>query len=158
MPGLTAKVFRTWRTTRTVQEYLDRSKVGKEDPEHVKKYEAKMANLEAAKIANHKRKIPANFKERVAKKEVTLRELEGTLKEKIAQGKKTDALAKRIDKARLDIDLTRKTEEYNLGTSLKSYVDPMVYVKWANKVDFDLEKFYPKTLRMKFSWALERRS
>lgn len=158
MPGLTAKVFRTWRTTRTVQEYLDRSKVGKEDPEYVKKYEAKMANLEAAKIANHKRKIPVNFKERVAKKEVTLRELEGTLKEKIAQGKKTDALAKRIDKARLDIDLTRKTEEYNLGTSLKSYVDPMVYVKWANKVDFDLEKFYPKTLRKKFSWALERKS
>jgi DNA topoisomerase-1 len=158
MPGLTAKVFRTWRTTRTVQEYLDRSKVGKEDPEYVKKYEAKMANLEAAKVANHKRKIPVNFKERLAKKEAMLKELEGTLKEKIAQGKKTDALTKKIDKAGLDTDLTRKTEEYNLGTSLKSYVDPMVYVKWANKVDFDLDKFYPKTLRKKFSWALERKS
>jgi DNA topoisomerase-1 len=158
MPGLTAKVFRTWRTTRTVQEYLDKSKIGKEDLEYVKKYEAKMANLEAAKVANHKRKISVNFKERLVKKEVILRELEGALKGKIARGKKTDALAKRIDKARLDIDLTRKTEEYNLGTSLKSYVDPMVYVKWANKVDFDLDKFYPKILRKKFSWALERKS
>jgi DNA topoisomerase-1 len=158
MPGLTAKVFRTWRTTKTVQEYLDRSKARKEDPEHVKKYEAKMANLEAAKVANHKRKIPANFKERLAKKEAALKELETALKEKIAQGKKTDALVKRIDKAKLDADLTRKTEEYNLGTSLKSYIDPMVYVKWANKVNFDLDKFYPKTLRKKFSWALERKS
>jgi DNA topoisomerase-1 len=157
MPGLTAKVFRTWRTTKTVQEYLDRSKVGKEDPEYVKKHEAKMANLEAAKVANHKRKIPANFNERLAKKEATLKELEATLKEKIAQRKKTDALVKRIDKARLDTDLTRKTEEYNLGTSLKSYIDPIVYVKWANKVDFDLDNFYSRTLRKKFSWALERK-
>jgi DNA topoisomerase-1 len=157
MPGLTAKVFRTWRTTKTVHEYLDRSKARKEHPEYVKKYEAKMANLEGAKVANHKRKVPAKFNERLAKKEATLKELEATLKEKTAQGKKTDALVKRIDKARLDIGLTRKTEEYNLGTSLKSYIDPMVYVKWANKVDFDLDKFYPKTLRKKFSWALERK-
>ena len=157
MPGLTAKVFRTWRTTKTVQEYLDRSKARKEHPEYVKKYEAKMANLEGAKVANHKRKVPANFNERLARTEAALKELEATLKEKTAQGKKTDALVKRIDKARLDIGLTRKTEEYNLGTSLKSYIDPMVYVKWANKVDFDLDKFYPKTLRKKFSWALERK-
>jgi hypothetical protein len=27
-------------------------------------------------------------------------------------------------------------------------------VRWAEKVYFDLEKFYPKTLRKKFSWAL----
>jgi DNA topoisomerase-1 len=158
MPGLTAKVFRTWRTTKTVQEYLDRSKVVKENPEYAKKHEAKMANLEGAKVANHKRKTSANFNERLAKKEGALKELEAMLKEKIAQGKKIDALVKRIDKARLDTDLTRKTEEYNLGTSLKSYIDPMVYVKWANKVDFDLDKFYPKTLRKKFSWALERKS
>jgi len=28
-------------------------------------------------------------------------------------------------------------------------------VQWAQKVDFDLEKFYPATLRKKFSWALQ---
>ena len=47
------------------------------------------------------------------------------------------------------------TKEYNLVTSLKSYIDPTAYVKWAKKVDFDLEKFYPKTLRKKFSWAIK---
>jgi len=44
-----------------------------------------------------------------------------------------------------------------LGTSLKSYIDPTAYVKWAKKVKFDIEKFYPKTLRSKFSWALQQK-
>jgi len=50
--------------------------------------------------------------------------------------------------------LMRETQEYNLGTSLKSYINPDVYVQWAAKVDFSLEKFYPATLRKKYSWAL----
>jgi DNA topoisomerase-1 len=50
--------------------------------------------------------------------------------------------------------LTRETKEYNLGTSLKSYIDPTAYTKWAKKVKFDITKFYPKTLQKKFSWAL----
>jgi len=52
--------------------------------------------------------------------------------------------------------LTKKTKEYNLGTSLKSYIDPRVYVEWAAKVDFSLEKLYPKTLQKKFLWALSK--
>jgi len=76
------------------------------------------------------------------------------LEQKKAEDKKTASLETRIEKARLDIQLTRPTKEYNLGTSLKSYIDPTAYVEWARKVDFDLEKFYPATLRKKFSWAL----
>jgi DNA topoisomerase-1 len=154
MPGLTAKVFRTWRCTKTVKEELAKSPVTKEAPVYVKTYAAKMANLKVAEVANHKRKISPNFDERLAKKEAKLKEMEAQLKQKKAEGKKTEALTKRIEKARLDIALTKQTKEYNLGTSLKSYIDPMAYVKWAEKVGFDLEKFYPKTLRKKFSWAL----
>jgi len=154
MKGLTAKVFRTWRCTTTVDEYLNGCKTKKEDPEHRKKFCAKKANLEAAIVANHKRKIPANFDERLAKKEAGLKELENDLKEKVEQGKKTEALLKRIEKNKLDVELTKATREYNLGTSLKSYIDPMTYVRWANNVEFDLDKFYPKTLRNKYSWAL----
>ncbi len=156
MKGLTGKVFRTWRCTTTVEELLKSCEIKKEDLEHMKKFCAKMANLEAAKVANHKRKIPANFGERLTEKETKLEELEVTLKVKAEQGKKTEALLKRIEKTRLDIKLARETKEYNLGTSLKSYIDPMAYAKWANHVDFDLEKFYPKTLRNKFSWALKK--
>ena len=154
MEGLTAKVFRTWRCTQTVRRSLEGCKVKKEDADYVKQFCAKMANLEAAKIANHKRKIPPNFDERLKKKEARVKELELKLKEKEKEGKKTEAFARSLEKTKLDVKLTKETQEYNLGTSLKSYIDPMVYVKWANRMDFPLDKLYPKTLRKKFSWAL----
>jgi len=157
MPGLTAKVFRTWRCTATVKEELEKSGVTKHDPDYRKSFAAKMANLKVAEVANHKRKIPPTFDDRVAKKEARLKELKAKLEEKKAEGKKTETFAARVEKARLDLDLTKQTKEYNLGTSLKSYIDPAAYVKWAKKVDFNLEKFYPKTLQKKFSWALQTR-
>jgi DNA topoisomerase I len=157
MPGLTAKVFRTWRCTTTVKEELEKNTVTKKDPDYKKSYAAKMANLKVAEVANHKRKIPPTFDQRLEKKETSLKTLQENLKVKKTEGKKTETLEKRIEKTRLDLELTKKTKEYNLGTSLKSYIDPMAYVKWAKKVDFDLEKFYPKTLRKKFSWALQTR-
>jgi DNA topoisomerase-1 len=156
MNGLTAKVFRTWRTTQVVKKYLDNCGVKKEDAEYMKVFQAKMANLEGAKVANHKRMIPANFNERLGKKEARLKELEAQLEEKTKQGKKIDTVLNRIEKTRLDIELAEKTKEYNLGTSLKSYIDPRVYTEWAAKVDFNLEKLYSKTLRKKYSWALRK--
>ena len=156
MPGLTAKVFRTWRCTKTVKEELEKNRVKKEDPVYVKTHAAKMANLKVAEVANHKRKIPPTFDERLAKKEARLKELEATLQQKKKEGKKTEAAQARVEKAKLDLELTKLTKEYNLGTSLKSYIDPTAYVKWAKKVKFDLEKFYPATLRKKFSWALQQ--
>ncbi len=155
MPGLTAKVFRTWRCTKTVTEELAKSGVTKDDPDYQKLFAAKMANLKVAEVANHKRKIPPTFQDRLAKKQERLKELEEQLTAKKAEGKKTESLETRIAKAKMDIELTKRTEEYNLGTSLKSYIDPMAYVKWAKKVKFDIEKFYPTTLRKKFSWALQ---
>ncbi len=155
MPGLTAKVFRTWRCTKTVTEELAKSGVTKDDPEYKKLFAAKMANLKVAEVANHKRKIPPTFQDRLAKKGEHIKELEAQLAQKKAEGKKTESLEIRVAKAKMDIELTKRTEEYNLGTSLKSYIDPMAYVKWAKKVKFDVEKFYPTTLRKKFSWALQ---
>jgi DNA topoisomerase-1 len=156
MSGLTAKVFRTWRTTKAVKEYLDLCHIKKEDPEHVKVFHAKMANLKGAEIANHKRKVPNNFEERLAKKEAKLRQLELDLEEKRKQGRRIDAILNRIEKIRLEIELMKNTKEYNLGTSLKSYIDPSVYVKWTAAVDISLEKIYSKALRRKFSWALKK--
>jgi DNA topoisomerase-1 len=156
MDGLTAKVFRTWRTTKVVKKYLDHCDVNKEDTEYVKLFHAKMANLEGAKVANHKRMVPANFDERLAKRKARLKELGLQLDEKREQGKKTDATINRIEKAKLDIELAEKTKEYNLGTSLKSYIDPRAFVEWASRVSFNLEKLYPKTLRNKYSWALKK--
>jgi DNA topoisomerase-1 len=156
MEGLTAKVFRTWRCTQTVKKNLENCKVCKEDEDYKKQYCAKIANLEAAKIANHKRKVPLNFEERMKKKEARVKELDVKLREKEAEGKKTASIERTLEKTKLDVKLTRQIAEYNLGTSLKSYIDPAVYVRWAKELDFPLEKFYPKTLRKKFSWALNK--
>ncbi len=155
MPKLTAKVFRTWRCTKTVREELEKSGVVKEDPDYKKVYAAKMANFKVAEVANHKRKVPPTFEKSLAKKEANLKAFEQQLEVKKASGKKTESLENRIEKANLDIQLAKLTKEYNLGTSLKSYIDPTAYVKWAKKVKFDVEKFYPQTLRNKFSWALK---
>ena len=102
MPGLTAKVFRTWRCTKTVKEELEKSGVKKEDPDYLKVYAAKMANLKVAEVANHKRKIPPTFQDRLAKKQEHLKELEAQLEAKKAEGKKTESLetANRESKAR----------------------------------------------------------
>jgi DNA topoisomerase-1 len=154
MPGLTAKVFRTWRCTKTVKEELEKSGVKKEDPEYVKAYAAKEANLKVAEVANHKRKIPPTFDDRIAKKEERIKELRGQLAAKKTEGKKTESLEARIKKAELDLRFSVEAKEYNLGTSLKSYIDPTAYAKWAKKIKFDLTKFYPKTLQKKFNWAL----
>ena len=157
MPKLTAKVFRTWRCTKTVREELEKSGVVKEDPDYKKAYAAKMANFKVAEVANHKRKVPPTFDQNLAKKEAKLKEFEAQMLVKKAAGKKTETLENRIAKAKLDLELYKLTKEYNLGTSLKSYIDPTTYVKWAKKVKFDIEKFYPQTLRNKFSWALQNR-
>jgi DNA topoisomerase-1 len=158
VPKLTAKVFRTWKCTKTLKEELDKSGVTKVDPEYKKSYAAKMANLKVAEVANHKRKIPPTFDDRLKKKEENLKTLQLQLKAKKAEGKKTESIETRIEKAKLDFELTHLTREYNLGTSLKSYIDPQAYVKWAKKVKFDIIKFYPTTLRNKFNWALQDKS
>ncbi|MEM2102393.1 MAG: DNA topoisomerase I, partial [Candidatus Bathyarchaeia archaeon] len=53
----------------------------------------------------------------------------------------------------LKVKETEETKEYNLRTSLKSYIDPRVYYRWGKKVDFDWKLYYPKTLQRKFSWV-----
>jgi DNA topoisomerase-1 len=157
VPKLTAKVFRTWKCTKTVKEELEKSGVTRAAPDYKKTYAAKIANLKVAEVANHKRKIPPTYEKRVADKEQKLKDMKALLEVKKKEGKKTLSLETRIERAKLDLELTKLTKEYNLGTSLKSYIDPTAYVKWAKKIKFDIEKFYPKTLRSKFSWALQQK-
>lgn len=50
--------------------------------------------------------------------------------------------------------MAAKTRTWNLGTSLKSYIDPRVYYRWGRKIDYDvLGQYYPTTLQRKFAWV-----
>lgn len=47
-----------------------------------------------------------------------------------------------------------KNRDWNLTTSLKSYIDPRVFYRWGQQVGYDvLERYYSTTLRRKFSWV-----
>ncbi len=60
------------------------------------------------------------------------------------------------DKLKAQTVIATKTRTWNLGTSLKSYIDPRVYYQWGQQVEYDvLECFYPKKLRQKFAWVKE---
>jgi len=239
MAGLSAKVFRTCYASEAVETNLKKAPVKLEDPEYVKKHAATMANLEAAKVCNHRRTIRKTWQSSLEKKKdrlktlknrakdaqdelrqkiedwkekdsERLREQEEKLKdmqaklsahrrqlaEKKQQGKSTRALKRRIsfdrkavtrqkqrlkllkpkheermkklgqrlesrmqrDKAaiaklKLRIAAQKETRDYNLGTSLKSYIDPRIYYKWGKQVDYDWKQYYSKALQRKFSWV-----
>ena len=108
MPKLSAKVFRTWKCTTTLEaslkDALDKKEVTKESPDYKKTYYAKMANYEVAVVANHKKKVPPTFDQRLEKKEANLKSLQDQLVAKKAAGKKTESLETRIDKAKLDLN------------------------------------------------------
>ena len=58
-----------------------------------------------------------------------------------------------IEKATLQVEAYELTRDYNLGTSLKSYVDPRVYFNWGREIEYDWKDYYSNTLIKKFSWV-----
>jgi DNA topoisomerase-1 len=238
MTGLSAKVFRTLYASDAVKTKLDKTAVEPGEPEYVKKYVAKMANLEAAKVCNHKRTIPKRWKASLEKKKDRIKvvkqrartaqakikrktkdqdkryrmrlkkqeenlsaavekieEITRQLEERQKQGKSVKALTKRLrskrkviartrqrikdlkakhkermnkqkqrlemrkqrdkatlEKANLNITIQEETRDYNLSTSLKSYIDPRIYYEWGKQVAYDWKQYYPKSLHKKFSW------
>jgi DNA topoisomerase-1 len=47
----------------------------------------------------------------------------------------------------------RLGKNWNLGTSLRNYIDPRVSVEFCRKVNYDWKAYYPKSLITKFAWA-----
>jgi len=81
---------------------------------------------------------------------------------KIASAERKVTLAQvRLDKAQHALGKLKaqalvagKNRNWNLTTSLKSYVDPRVFYRWGQQVDYDvLGRYYSTTLRRKFSWV-----
>jgi len=146
MQGLTAKVFRTYHASEVAKNSLEKANVSPSQPLVVKKYAATMANLEAAIVCNHKRKPPKNWKESLAKKIERFDAIKNS-------PKKTKSQVERVQALRLKIQEMKATRDYNLRTSLKSYIDPRIYYHWGKSIDFDWKLYYPKTLQNKFSWV-----
>ena len=148
--GLSAKVFRTHLATRTVMDYLKKHDDIREESPNQKIYHAKMANLKAAKMCNHKRTIPKTFEASLEKKRETLK----NAKKKVAKTEKQKERKKeRIERLKLQIDLYEKTRDYNLGTSLRNYIDPRAVKAWMDETDTQWKKLYTAALQKKFLWV-----
>ncbi len=186
--GLTAKVFRTYLATTVVKNYLVEHDNMKGKTGIEKLYHAKLANLEAAMMCNHKRTIPKTFEQSLQKKRDTLKKVEKeqawkktqeTLKKVESNEPKTDTQKKtktrriktlneqikkqkskhkeRLEKLELQIDLSEKTKDYNIGTSLRNYIDPRVFKAWTDEVGVEWEKLYTSALQKKFLWVKNKK-
>ena len=182
--GLTAKVFRTYLATAVVKKYLVEHDNIKGKTANEKLYHAKLANLEAAMMCNHKRTIPKTYELTLQKKRDVLKKLEKeqvwkktqeTLKKLELTESKTDTQKKRkekrvktlnqqikkqkskhkerLEKLELQLDLSEKTKDYAIGTSLRNYIDPRVFKAWTNEVGAEWEKLYTAALQKKFLWV-----
>ena len=182
--GLTAKVFRTYLATAVVKKYLVEHDNIKGKTANEKLYHAKLANLEAAMMCNHKRTITKTYELTLQKKRDTLKKVEKEqvwkktqeiLKKVESTESKTDTQKKsktkriktlnqqikkqkskhkeRLEKLELQLDLSEKTKDYAIGTSLRNYIDPRVFKAWTNEVGAEWEKLYTAALQKKFLWV-----
>jgi DNA topoisomerase-1 len=166
VPSLTAKVFRTYIATQIVKEALARPpiSVNKRSSEMEKIYVAKSANLVAAVTCNHKKGIDVNnpaskqalerFQASLEKKQEAIRKIENDL---ASHNWKTDLQKKRmmdrLEKIQITLRLQKETRDYNLGTSLRNYIDPRVLKSWMSHVELDWKRVFTSTLQRKFRWV-----
>ncbi|KAM9097112.1 DNA topoisomerase I, mitochondrial isoform 2-T2 [Sarcophilus harrisii] len=177
MDGLTAKVFRTYNASITLQEQL-KVLTNAEDNVAAKILSYNRANRAVAILCNHQRATPKTFEKSMqnlqtkidAKKEqlaVAKQELKRakadakvrkSVKSKSNVDKKKKLLAKLEEQLmRLCTQATDKEEnkQVALGTSKLNYLDPRISIAWCKKFGVPVEKIYNKTQREKFAWAID---
>nr|CDS27751.1 DNA topoisomerase 1 [Hymenolepis microstoma] len=177
MDGLTAKVFRTYNASRTLEEQLVELTDPKEGPAQ-KLLSYNRANRAVAILCNHQRAVPKSFstsmenlqKKIDAKKEqinavmTEARQIKADYSKSKSAAKKVqyEKLKKRLGTlkdqlTRLQVQATDRDENKTiaLSTSKLNYLDPRITVAWCKKYDIPIEKVYNKTQREKFMWAIQ---
>ncbi|MBN1953603.1 MAG: DNA topoisomerase I [Anaerolineae bacterium] len=99
---------------------------------------------QAAPAAAQRERLQARYGKKIenAKKKVQ------TAQERLQRARES------LEKAKVQDSITAQKRTWNLGTSLKSYIDPRVVYRWGERVDYDvLSCYYPKALRRKFNWV-----
>ncbi|XP_063052906.1 DNA topoisomerase I, mitochondrial isoform X2 [Engraulis encrasicolus] len=177
MPGLTAKVFRTFNASITLQQQLkELSNMSDSVAEKLLSYNR--ANRAVAILCNHQRAPPKTFEQsmanlqskidvrkeqlEIAKKEMKEAKKEAKANPKDAKlqtvlDKKRKALSRCKEQLlRMEVQATDKEEnkQIALGTSKLNYLDPRISVAWAKNMEVPLDKVYNKSQRDKFAWAV----
>ncbi|XP_069824650.1 DNA topoisomerase 1-like isoform X3 [Dendropsophus ebraccatus] len=176
MEGLTAKVFRTYNASITLQQQLQEL-TDSEDTVPGKILSYNRANRAVAILCNHQRAPPKTFDQSMAnlrtkieaKKEQILlakKELKEAKKEakendteklrKVVESKKKAVMRAEEQLMKLEVQATDREEnkQIALSTSKLNYLDPRISVAWCKKWDVSLDKIYNKSYRDKFTWAI----
>ncbi|XP_073536177.1 DNA topoisomerase I, mitochondrial isoform X2 [Phyllobates terribilis] len=177
MDGLTAKVFRTYNASITLQDQL-KALTNEEDNVAAKILSYNRANRAVALLCNHQRALPKtyeksmqNLQAKIDAKELQVKEAKKELKKAKAdhKAKNNDRTKKEMEKKKkqcerleeqlmkLKLQATDKEEnkQIALGTSKLNYLDPRITVAWCKKYGVPIEKIYNKTQREKFAWAID---
>ncbi|MGD8596171.1 MAG: DNA topoisomerase I [Anaerolineae bacterium] len=152
----TKKAPASWpRSHKRYQERQQKAKARvKKYRDRVKEYRQALKELrqearEKREAASPKKraKVKARYDKRIA-----------TAKRRIERAKGMEERAKlALGKVQTQAAIAAQKRTWNLGTSLKSYIDPRVYYDWGQQVDYDvLERYYPKALRQKFAWVKDK--
>ena len=166
--GVSAKTFRTMIARETFKNIeVDEQRRIQGNNALESKVRFKYINLTVAKRLNHKRKLPKNFEENLAKRKEQIETLKLKRQELMSElssitdshknaklTKRLQQLDDRLKKVGYDYQLYKDTSEYNLQTSLTSYIDPRLVVEYTKRNNLKIENIYTKTLRDKFSWAI----
>ncbi|KAI5674743.1 hypothetical protein M9H77_15107 [Catharanthus roseus] len=182
MPGLTAKVFRTYNASITLDDMLSRETKGGDVAEKVVVYQH--ANKEVAIICNHQRTVSKShsaqmlrLNEKIEELKAVVEELKSDLsrvkkgkpplKSKNADGKpkrnlNPESLEKKIAQTNAKIEKMERDKETKedlktvaLGTSKINYLDPRITVAWCKRHEVPIEKIFNKSLLAKFTWAMD---
>ncbi|KAL1767257.1 DNA topoisomerase I, mitochondrial isoform X1 [Sigmodon hispidus] len=174
MEGLTAKVFRTYNASITLQEQL-RVLTRAEDSITSKVLAYNRANRAVAVLCNHQRAIPKTFeksmqklqqkieakKAQVAEARVELEKVKADLRT-LGDSKSKSLLQKerqlmKLEERLAQLHMQAADKEANkqvaLGTAKLNYLDPRISIAWCKKFQVPIEKIYSKTQRERFAWA-----
>uniref|UniRef100_A0A3P9M630 DNA topoisomerase I n=1 Tax=Oryzias latipes TaxID=8090 RepID=A0A3P9M630_ORYLA len=179
MPGLTAKVFRTYNASITLQQQL-KELSNKSDNVAEKLLSYNRANRAVAILCNHQRAPPKTFEQSMANLQAKIdarKEQLALAKSELKQAKKEakdkgnsdiklqalverkKAAVKRCEEHLLKMEVQATDREENkqiaLGTSKLNYLDPRISVAWCKNMEVPIEKIYNKTQREKFAWAID---
>uniref|UniRef100_A0A670ZVU7 DNA topoisomerase n=1 Tax=Pseudonaja textilis TaxID=8673 RepID=A0A670ZVU7_PSETE len=165
MDGLTAKVFRTYNASITLQEQLG-ALTNEKDSLAAKLLTYNRANRAVAILCNHQRATPKtyeksmkNLQAKIGARKDQLAEAKARLRKARAEHKcKKEKLVKKIEEQLAKLKLQAMDKEENkqiaMGTSKLNYLDPRITVAWCKRFDVPVEKVYNKTQREKFAWAI----
>lgn len=180
MPGLTAKVFRTYNASITLDGILHRETEDGTLLEKIAVYQR--ANKEVAIICNHQRSVSKSHDAQMTRMNEKIDELKAQVDElkvdltKAKKGKplghdkdgkpkrnlapegiekKISMLQTKIEKMEMEKKIKEDLKTVALGTSKINYLDPRITVAWCKRHEVPIEKIFNKSLLSKFGWAMD---